>query len=1338
MKGRLNGRYAAVRTEGGLLPPDLIQRVAAGDASLPGLDSASYHLAQGERLNEKIARSWVRIRGAWEGFCEALEQLPQGDPAVGLTRERWIGVIFQELHYGRLPRASGLEVDEKAYPISHMWGNVPIHLMGYGVDLDKRTPGVAGAASMSPHGLVQEYINRSDRHLWGIVSNGRKLRLLRDNVSLTRQSYIEFDLETIMRGELYSDFTIFWLLCHQSRLEGEDPSECWLEQWVQIAKEQGARALEDLRDAVEDAIERLGSGFLKHIGNQELRTKLRTGELSVEEYKNQLLRLIYRIIFLFVAEDRGLLHPEETDRRVREVYADYYSVGRLRRLAERPRGGKHHDLYRSLQVVMEALGSDDGAPEIGLAPMGGGLWARDFVPDLAHADISNADFLTAVRKLTFMTRDGVRMAVDYANIGPEEIGGVYECLLELAPDLDADSGHFELVAVSGSARKTTGSYFTPPELIQALLDSALDPVLDESARQPYAEEAILGLKVCDPACGSGAFLIAAAHRMAGKLASVRTGDDEPSPEEVRKALRDVIGRCIYGVDLNPLAAELCKVNLWMETMESGKPLSFLDHRILVGNSLLGTVPTLMEQGIPNDAFKAISGDDKKIASHCRRRNREERDSAAMFVANGAGHSVPPQFPIAAAGFLETIAEINVLSNDDVSGIRQKDARYRGMLESPDYRRQKFEADAWCAAFVWKKTENAPEPITTAMFQSIKENPDWLAPQVRDEVERIAQQHKFFQWHLAFPDVFRPPLPGELPDNPDMGWCGGFDVVLGNPPWERLKIQEKEWFAGRRPEIAEAPNAAARTRMIEDLQEDDPWLYDQFMGDLRMADGESHFIRNSGRYPLCGRGDINTYSVFAETMKNIISPSGRVGAVIPSGLATDYTTRFFFQDIMGAGGLPALVSFYDFENRQKLFPDVDSRMKFSLVTMTGPGQLTAEGADFVFFAQRVEDLKDPDRHVHLTMQDIELLNPNTLTVPTFRSRRDAEITKKIYSRVPVLIREAREGKPEENPWGLSFMAMFHMANDSGLFRTWTQLEEEGWRLEGNTFVKGGEKYLPLYEAKMVHHYDHRWATYLRDGETTRDKTCGEKANPGNCVMPRYWVPEEEVEARLAGKWDKKWLMGWRDVTNTTNERTMVAGVVPRVGVGNTFPLMFSATASESELMCLLANLCSFALDYCARQKIGGTHLTYHYMNQLPVLPPFAYGQYAPWMRGVELREWISHRVAGLLCTTYYLTSAFGGHACSKGQFVWDDERRFLIRCELDAAFFHLYGLARDDVEYILDTFPIVKEHDEEAYGEFRTKRAILEVYDAMADPMATTNNHETSTALDGETARKWPT
>ncbi len=1318
MKGRMNGHFTAVRTEGGLLPPDLMQRVAAGDRSLPGLTPESYHLARGERLNETIARSWNRVRSAWHGFKDALSQLPENDPAIGLTRERWLGVIFQELHYGRLPRAGGLELDGKSYPISHIWGDIPIHLVGYGVDLDKRTPGVAGAARSSPHGLVQEYVNRSGDHLWGIVSNGRKLRLLRDNVSLTRQSYVEFDLEVIMEGELYSDFALLWLLCHQSRLEGEEPGDFWLEKWAQMAKEQGTRALNELRDAVEKAVELLGRGFLRYSGNQELRRKLRHGELSPEEYKTQLLRLVYRIIFLFVAEDRDLLHPEETDQRIRELYANHYSIGRLRKLVEHTRGGKHPDLYRSIQVVMTALGSDESTPEIGLAPMGGGLWAPEFVPDLACADISNADFLVAIRKLAFMTKDGVRMAVDYKNIGAEEIGGVYESLLELAPDMDPESGRFELVEVSGSSRKTTGSYYTPSELIQCLLDSALDPVLNEAARKPEPEKAILSLKICDPACGSGAFLIAAAHRMARKLASIRTREDEPSPGEIRRALRDVIGHCIYGVDLNPMAVELCKINLWMEAMDKGKPLSFLDHRILVGNSLLGTVPALMNKGIPDDAFSPIVGDDKKIARQFKRQNHEGQDMTALFVAEGTGYTVSPIAVKMASGLAKTIVEIDALSNDAISEIIKKHLHYQETVESPEYRHLKFEADAWCAAFVWRKTKGAPPAITNSVYEVIRKMPDSVSEEVRREVDRLADQYKFFHWHVAFPDVFKSPIYGGQPENTAMGWSGGFDVVLGNPPWEQVEVEEIKWFAFRRPDIAKAPNASTRNKMIRQLRHYDPWLHKSFMDEKRSYCGMRHFLRNSNRYPLCGRGRVNTYAVFIETMRDLLSLSGIVGTVIPSGIATDFTKRFFFQDIMGAKGVPALVCFYDFENRRKLFPDVDSRMKFGLVTMTGPRRSTRKGADFVFFAQQAKDLKDEDRHVRLTIEDIRLLNPNTHTVPTFRSKRDADITRKIYERSPVLVNEARGGKSEKNPWGLTFsQGLFNMATDSDLFRTWIQLEEAGWHLDGNVFVKDERKYLPLYEAKMVHHYDHRWATYLRDGATTRELTSEEKMNPNRCVMPRYWVPKEEVKARLADKWEKDWLMGWRDVTNTTNERTVIAGVVPRVGVGHKFLLMFPSNCSLSAMLCLIANLSSLPLDFAARQKLGGTSMAYFVMKQLPVLPPSTYLSPTPWAYEYNLEQWIASRVASLLITTDEMSGLNIDSEHPSGLMMWDDERRFLIRCELDAAFFHLYGLARDDVEYILNTFPIVKKNDEKIYGEFRTARTIIGIYDAMAEAIA---------------------
>ncbi|MHB1042629.1 MAG: Eco57I restriction-modification methylase domain-containing protein [Eubacteriales bacterium] len=1407
MRIRRKNIFTTVRTEGSLLPPELLQRIAGSDRELGGLGPDDYHLGKGERLNEAINRSWNRLLGVWASFNAGLEKLPAGDPATTVTRERWLLVLFQELGYGRLLAAKAVEIEGKSYPVSHAWQHTAIHLVGCRVDLDHRTAGVAGAARTSPHSLVQELLNRSSECLWAFVSNGLTLRILRDNVSLTRQAYVEFDLQGMMDGEVYPDFALLWLLCHQSRIESERPEQCWLEKWSQAARDQGTRALDQLREGVEDAIAAFGRGFLAHPANRPLRQKLQAGELSTQDYYRQILRLVYRLIFLFAAEDRELLLDPKAPADARERYGRFYSTTRIRGLAERRRGTKHADLFRGLMVVMEKLDSDGGCPELGLPALGSFLWSRQALPDLAGCDIANRDLLDAMRALALSTDGHARRPVDYKNLGTEELGSIYESLLELHPTLDTGAGTFELTTSSGSERKTTGSYYTPSSLINCLLDSALDPVLEEAARQKEPESAILNLKVCDPACGSGHFLIAAAHRIAKRLAAIRTGDDEPAPEAQRTALRDVIGRCIYGVDINEMAVELCKVGLWMEALEPGKPLSFLDHRILCGNSLLGATPALLKKGIPDEAFKPIEGDDKKICAEFKKRNKQERETGqTSLFFDDAGAAWPELGKLSAC-----MTRIDSINDSSIAGIYQKQEQYEQCVNSQGYIHSQILADAWCSAFFWKKTVEFPYPITEEVFRKIEQNPSGIPPWMIKEIHRLARQYQFFHWHLAFPDVFRVHVKGENPENEQAGWSGGFDVVLGNPPWERVKLQEKEWFAGRSPEIANAPNAAARRRMISALETEDPGLYKAFLEDRRKAEGESHFVRDTTRFPLCGRGDVNTYAIFAETMRLVLGQSGKVGCIVPSGIATDDTTKFFFQDIMDT---QTLASLYDFENRKGLFPAVDSRMKFCLLTFSGAGRQAKAGAEFVFFAHHPEDLLEKERRFTLSAADLALLNPNTRTCPIFRSRRDAELTKEIYRRVPVLI---KEGQPEENIWGIKFATMFHMANDSHLFRTRQQLEDEGWRLDGNVFRKDEEKYLPLYEAKMLYQFDHRFGSYEGadiEGGNTHLPTpeANQYRDPSYRVMPRYWVPEKNVllqvsqvpgavrmalltgieksccealyfwiagyrvnrnqEAHIPGELFKSmnqlsfdwlavkkmendyplteddlkiilecsscleaaekmikrklpgWLLGWRDITNATNERTVIASVLPLAGVGHKLPLCFFRGIEAKKICSLYANLNTLCFDYIARLKYGSTSLSYFYLKQFPVLDPSNYLKKCPWLQNIIMVDYITALILELTYTAWDLQPFAKDCGYKRPPFRWDEERRFLIRCELDAAYFHLYGIERDDLDYIMETFPIVKRKDEAAYGSYRTKEKILEIYEQMKQAIETSQPYQT--------------
>jgi hypothetical protein len=548
------------------------------------------------------------------------------------------------------------------------------------------------------------------------------------------------------------------------------------------------------------------------------------------------------------------------------------------------------DLFQGLVLVMRRLGHVDGCPELGLPALGGFLWSDRATPDLtggrkhgadpeergeASAElpaasgqsqsppsrtpdapfppplkIADSDFLAAIRALAYTIDGNVPRAVDYRNLSAEALGSVYEFLLELQPTIHADAGTFELGKAAGHQRKTTGSYYTPASLIHCLLDSALEPVVDDRlkdadrlaagkwateaeqqealqivCRTPWdgspirpsdsapesasaelatettavhitagmsqwtktppavryarlAEHALLNLKICDPACGAGHFLIAAARRLAKRLAVVRTGDQQPAPGAVRHALRDVISRCVYGVDINPMAVEVCKISLWLESLEPGKPLRFLDHHIQCGNSLLGATPALLAKGIPDDAFKPIEGDDKTVCSQLRKKNkRQRRDDAS-------GQGDPFDSPMMRGNLAAQFANLAAASEDTAPDVASKHARYARLLRSADYETARLGADTWCAVFVWKKDETDLGRLcpTERQFRNIERNPNNIHPRVREEIGRLREQHQFFHWHLAFPDVFRLPAKDDEPENRATGWSGGFDVILGNPPF----------------------------------------------------------------------------------------------------------------------------------------------------------------------------------------------------------------------------------------------------------------------------------------------------------------------------------------------------------------------------------------------------------------------------------------------------------------------------------------------------------------------------------------------------------------------------
>ncbi len=1181
--------YASISIEGGIFPPDLLDRLA--NAELPGQSASDFGL-DGRRIMTELQAAFSAMRTYWDGFEQRRQH--SRESVTTLTRQAWIEPVFELLGFKLEPQRAGLIAGNESFVISHTAGAEPfappVHVVALDRSLDHRD------GRRSPHSSVQEYLNRCEA-LWGIVTNGAKLRLLRDSSRVSHPVYLEFDLRAMAEGNLYSEFVVLYRLLHASRLpkSGEDASTCLLETYYQLGIEEGGRVREHLRDGVEEALQRLGTAFLAHPANEELRGLFKRGRPDEARYYRELLRLIYRLLFLAVAEERRLLFPGDSPPASQAIYDRYYSLAALRNRADSGAGRDSHiDLWEGLRQTFRLFRDDSLAQKLGLHALNGELFGEEACREIESAKCTNADLLAAIHSLSMFEDKKAKVwrRVNYAALDVEELGSVYESLLDFQPKVLRDPWRFEFI--SGTDRKTTGSYYTPPELVHELIQSALVPVIEDrlagKRTKDEKEAALLGMRVIDPASGSGHFVLAAARRIARELARARSGEDEPSPAEYRHALRDVIRACIYAVDRNPLATDLCKVALWIEGHNAGSPLSFLDNHVKCGDSLVGVFDLdVLRAGIPDDAYTAVSGDEKTVANALKKQNQKERLGQLPL---GFDAGLPAK---ELASDFETFAGMEERTPADVHAKEEIYQQIRG--SGSKWWQWKVACDLWTAAFFTPMTREtqALVPTTAAVWGHLA-NPKASHGLLIGEAVQQSGENRFFHWPLEFPEVFA---------------NGGFDVVLGNPPWEQLQPEEVKFFASVGAFEIAGLSGEARKRAIARLPKDSA-VSIGWERHKRTIESGNTFIRGSARFPLTARGKLNTYAVFAELARSMIGDRGRSGLIVPSGIATDDSTKVFFGEIVSAR---SLVSLYDFENR--LFPEVHKSYKFCLLTTAGR-ERPQQAGDFAFFLHYPHELAEAGRRFSLSPEDFALLNPNTLTCPIFRTARDAEITKAIYRRVPVLI---KEGPAEENPWQVSFrQGLFNMTSDSGLFQYREDLEEEGWRLQGNVFVKPGveHRYLPLYEAKMVHQFDHRWASYT-DPDDCSDVTLAEKQDPAFAALPRYWVDEREVEAKLAGRWDRGWLLGWRDICRSTDERTVIAGAIPRVAVGHTMPLFLFGTPGAEMSTGLIGNLASFAFDFVSRQKIGGTHLTYTYLNQLPVLPPSTFVEPARWDAGFKLRN-----------------------------------------------------------------------------------------------------------------------
>ena len=1023
---------------------------------------------------------------------------------------------------------------------------------------------------------------------------------------------------------------------------------------------------------------------------------------SLSEVRNAALTLFYRLLFILYAEDRDLLP-------VRDAAYDDYSLRRVRDdVGKRKAQGdvfsntaaRYWSAIRDLCRII-----DEGDASIGLPPYNGGLFDQGNTPLLSNIQLGDQIVADVIYALSFDTTLESQRYINYRNLSVEQLGSIYERLLER--ELVLEAGSID-VRPNVFARKGSGSYYTPDALVSLIIKETVGPLVEGRSA-----EHILDLKICDPAMGSGHFLTSLvdylSDRVIEAMAAVDVSPLAARIEAMRETIkanaakggwridaerlddrhivrRMVLKRCVYGVDKNPMAVELAKVSLWLHTFTAGAPLSFLDHHLRCGDSLFGG---WVNKAIDDDNALFLQGPISAATRSAEAMQSieeltdaeiEETDrSAALFADMQAGTQPLADF----LSLVHAFAWLNVRDKEDKIALQNFLSSRLG------------DPVAIAAGTLAPKTD-VPEPERFARLFA--------------QARALLDEERFLNWQVAFPGIWQ--------DWEGPRLRGGFDAVIGNPPWDRIKLQQVEWFAARRPEIAKAQRAADRKKMIAALEQAGDPLAEEFDHASERAAYAAQIARASGDYPLLSGGDVNLYSLFVERAMTLVNAQGMVGLLTPSGIASDKTAAKFFKGVATEGRLRAL---YDFENRRTrykekpFFPDVDSRFKFcAFVASSAP---TENPAKCAFFLQDVAELDDPKRCFPLTAQDFARVNPNTGTAPIFRSRRDAELTTAIYERMPVLVDRSEDAEVEA--WPVKYVRMFDMANDSDLFRTKEELEEQesAFPIGGNRFGSPNGEWMPLYEGKMVQAFDHRAAdiavneaNLFRPGQQESIGT-SEKQAPDRFPLPRYYVEANSEQWH----WPDEWVIAFKDITAATNMRTMISAIIPRAGAGHTLPVLpvdDDATDRPTLASLIAANLNAVVFDFVARQKVPTTHFTWYALEQLPVVPLTRYESthFGPKTAAQIIRE----AVLELTYTAHDMTPFARDLGYTGDPFVWNDDRRLQLRAKLDAVFFHLYGITtRNDIRYIYSTFPIVSRQETAAHGQYRSRDLCLAYMNALA-------------------------